>query len=500
LPPTRFDVRPALRGLALLLSACFAWGCASAPAPRSEPEAEAARAPLPERSLRHEVAISYASNLYHWLDNLAGSTPGKTRDAYLRSWARYHDILGPEERSLLRRWRAMRLRPGRFGNPALPRQGQTSCLPPDSGLSRRQLMNVAAMEASTLDDLRAGLSPYLNASEMQTLEDAIALFDPPFREIWADAGYLEDFSRALEARLDEAEPSELVARMERFYVGIFETEAPSRISLIALFAEDRGTHAEANGRHLLLEIRPSDRPRDQVQVVYHELAHDLFARMPEATRDEWARWFLSRGAPGALAWHYQHEAIPTALGQGVAEARLAPAIWSPRSAWYHRAPVDALAKAIYPRLERALFRGEVMSESIAGEVVAAAESELGPRAPLTAYLSTLVLVGRPELRGSLRPLAEALPAYRAWEVPDDASGADFIASYPCLPILRVTAQPPPDLDVDLDEAGAVALPSTRESGAITLTIVARDADTATRMAEQLSRWPRWPEGPVLLDD
>lgn len=493
MPPVGAMTRPALRGLSIGLFACLAWGCASAPTTLPARGAEITPAAVPDRTLRHDVRISYASNLYHWLDNLAGSTPGKTRDAYLRTWARYHDILGPEERSLLRRWRALRLRPGPQGNAGVPRGAETRCLPPEAGPSRRQQMNVAAMEADSLEELRAGLAPHLSAVERQTLDEAIALFDPPLREIWADAEYLEDFSRALRERLDDAEPRDLAARMERFFGGRFEFSDPSRISLVALFAEDRGTHAEANGRHLLLEIRPSDRPRDQVQVVYHELAHDLYARMPEATRDEWARWFLSRGTSGALAWHYQHEAIPTALGQGVAESRLAPSIWSPRRPWYHRAPVDALAKAIFPRMQSALFAGETMSESIAEEIVAATEEELALRAPLRAHLSTFALVGAPGLRESLVPLAEVLPTYRAWEVSDDPSGMEFVESYPCLPLVTVS------LDPGLSEAGAIATPWTRESGAIALSIVARDADSATRMAEQLADWPRWPEKPVFLE-
>ena len=57
------------------------------------------------------------------------------------------------------------------------------------------------------------------------------------------------------------------------------------------------------------------------------------------------------------AWAVLSEAIPTALGQGVADRAFRRSTWSTAEPWYHTDDVDRYAKAIYPLVRDTLRAG-----------------------------------------------------------------------------------------------------------------------------------------------
>jgi hypothetical protein len=120
------------------------------------------------------------------------------------------------------------------------------------------------------------------------------------------------------------------------------------------------THAQAIGSRLLIEVRPVDTPADQTQVVAHESAHYLFELMqPERVSALEAR-ARSLGEPGERAWKLLQEALPTALGQGLAVSRLTPSEFDPNGTWYHIASIDRFAKRIFPILRREMEAGRTI--------------------------------------------------------------------------------------------------------------------------------------------
>jgi hypothetical protein len=75
-----------------------------------------------------------------------------------------------------------------------------------------------------------------------------------------------------------------------------------------------------------------------------------------------------------------HEAIPTALGQGVADRLFQPRLWSTEDDWYHTREVDEMAKKIYPMVSRALEEGWTLDERFL-ERILAAEAPAGSLVP-----------------------------------------------------------------------------------------------------------------------
>jgi hypothetical protein len=63
------------------------------------------------------------------------------------------------------------------------------------------------------------------------------------------------------------------------------------------------------------------------------------------------------------AWLALDEALPTALGQGVADRVFRPLSWSKKVQWYHAPDVDTYAKAIYPLVLDALASGRSIDEA-----------------------------------------------------------------------------------------------------------------------------------------
>jgi hypothetical protein len=86
-------------------------------------------------------------------------------------------------------------------------------------------------------------------------------------------------------------------------------------------------------------------------VIAHENAHFLFLNSDPKIREALRRIAQETGRERAL--ELLHEALPTALGQGVAARRFEPG-WSEDRPWYHREDVDRYAKTIYPLVEQAL--------------------------------------------------------------------------------------------------------------------------------------------------
>ena len=159
-------------------------------------------------------------------------------------------------------------------------------------------------------------------------------------------------------------------RLARFYGASLPLDPLPRAVLVPV-PGGSGTHATAQGRNLLIELRPDDRIADAASVVAHENAHLLFDRMPERRRHAVESVFLEHGEQGAAAWDLLREALPTALGQGVFDRRFRREAWTDRGPWYDREDVDRYAKAIFPAVLQAFERGRSLDRRLARALWAA---------------------------------------------------------------------------------------------------------------------------------
>jgi len=290
-----------------------------------------------------EVAVSLPAALLHWLDSLAGldgpgATAGKTVNAHRLEFVR---LFGPPDAETNERLRGF----------ALARAGVARRLPRD----RRDALTYAFFEAETLDAALQSAASVATADELVALRRAFETFEPRYRQIWSDGAEPRRFLSSATRDERAADLAALLVRIARFYgVGAAESPHP-RIVLVPVPA-GYGTHAQAIGRHLLIEIRPREGLAEQVAPIVHENAHFLFQRIDDKRSESLARLAAEHGRPGEDAWLLLREALPTALGQGVASRRFQPD-FSLDARWYHLDEVDAYAKRIYPLVSRTVRKG-----------------------------------------------------------------------------------------------------------------------------------------------
>jgi hypothetical protein len=304
-----------------------------------------------------EVRISFDAALVHWLESLCGATLGKTVPAHRQEYTRLFGRFDADDRARLEDFARVRVAHAQVPTPPLAFRGMNAM--------RERLFD--GDEADPMGELAKELSP----EDMAALRRSLAWFAPKYARIWRNGAVPQAFVQA--AREDAAlgRLDAMLVRLARFY-GVPSGGAPRPRLLLVPVPGGWGTHAYALRRTLLLEIRKGDRLADQAAVIVHENAHFLFARMPTERQEK------LKAAAGAEVWAVLHEALPTALGQGVAD-RAFSSDWSTSRRWYHTTDVDRYAKALLPLVDRTLAENGVLDEAFVTRAVAVAA--LTPRSP-----------------------------------------------------------------------------------------------------------------------
>ncbi|HZE89253.1 MAG TPA: hypothetical protein VE404_06880 [Verrucomicrobiae bacterium] len=463
---------------------------------------------------RFEIDVSYVANLVHWIDNLAGSSQGKTIAAYRRYWRQRYGMPDAGEMDLLRSWVAIRAKPVPTPEPAI--LNERGCLPqPGDVIDWRRTFQTRSYEAADVDDFISSLSAELSAQESATLRRVIEKFRGRFDAAWKETGYLPRFESKLKPFLAESGLAGYLGEVASFFGVDPDAAPPGRIELMAL-PEEGPTHAQADGRYLLIEIRPGDEPRDQIQVIAHETSHYLWHQLDPGRNDALARRVFASGASPAMEWRLLREALPTALGQGLADARFSPATFRETGAWYHVADVDALAKAIFPAVRDAFRDGRRLEEKTIDEI-----ARLGGAAPPIAAARPVDLVGD-GFAAAGAGMGEALARLRRDGPlrfsrlldPRDASDAAFASRYECLggvvllgpgDLLAPGRVAPPFAAEDPVGAPAAAAPvsrilaTRRSGGGVVFQLVAARAEDADRLVTAFLGLQTIPAGPVPLE-
>lgn len=315
-----------------------------------------------------EADVSWPAAVFHWVDSLAGTSGGKTIPAYQREFV--EKFGRPAEEDLLHIRRFAEARSGHAAHLKDGRgRGQETALPTGSA------MLATFCSSRTVEDALARLRDELPASGVEALRSALEHFRPRYEQVWESGRIAREFlERARRDRSVRAALGRLLGRVARFFdVDPRQAEAP-RLVLVPV-PHGFGTHAEAVGRYLLIEIRPGESLADQTSPIVHENAHYLWRLLPPERLERLRATAAAQGSSGARAWRLLHEALPTALGQGVADRALRSG-WSLGARWYHRDDVDAYAKAIFPLVARAIEQGERLDEALVRQLVSV---EVTPR-------------------------------------------------------------------------------------------------------------------------
>jgi hypothetical protein len=285
-----------------------------------------------------DAEASYPAAIFQWLDSLAQTSVGKTIAAHRADFVRRFGRATPDDAAAIERfWRA------RLAHEAA------------SG-SRSDLLGIFCAAPTLQAGIRSA-SERLDADRRADLEAAMAHFRPKFDEVWAAGSVPRGFLASLQGDPSTARLADLLGRAARFFGADGAALSPKPRLVLVPVPDGWGTHAQAIGRQLLLEIRPDDRLADQAAVIVHENVHFLWEAMPEERRRGLEQVARGHAPHGAEAWDVLREALPTALGQGVADRAFRPLDWSRRAPWYDSPEVDAYAKAIYPLVQQAVELG-----------------------------------------------------------------------------------------------------------------------------------------------
>jgi hypothetical protein len=338
-------------------------------APGADPD-EATPVLLLESPYPLEVAISFPAGLLHWLDSLAGAgaggmTGGKTIPAHREQYARLYGDLAQPDAEILRGF-------------VTARTWSVS----NSDRSNPQALTEAFLDARNLDDALGRSKKLLDDGRFAGFRKAIEHFEPKYRPVWQEGRIQRKFVDRVALDESRGAVTEFLAGVATFY-GVSPGEGPAARIVLVPVPRGYGTHAQAIGRNVLLEIRPGDGLPEQVGPLVHENAHVLFYRMDASKRDALRDRAENQGETGKQAWGVLLESLPTAIGQGVAERKFGVGSWSRDSNWYAVAAVDRYAKDLYLLVRRTLKSGGTFDETFLDGALAVhgTATDVTPRSP-----------------------------------------------------------------------------------------------------------------------
>ncbi len=291
-----------------------------------------------------EISVSFHAALFHWVDSLAhmngpGMTAGKTVEAHRKEFYRVHGDPSSEDLRMLQAFADSRI----------------AFAKTHTGDERHGL-TLAFFETESLDAALARAAKLVGPDHAPALARALRHFAARYRSIWRDGRIPNAFVKRTRNSEIRRDLERFMTRLTRFYSVAPERELPPRL-VLAPVRRGFGTHAQAIGRYLLIEIREREDLRDEVAPIVHENAHFLFHRIPEDRIAALHEIASKAGPAGVEAWNLLAEALPTAIAQGVADETFGGEGWSQAAPWYHTRPVDAYAKTLYPIVKKALGSG-----------------------------------------------------------------------------------------------------------------------------------------------
>lgn len=332
---------------ALLLAAGAGAGAAEADAPTRPEEAPGSRTMLADGAYPIEVSISFSAALFHWLDSLtgledAGMSAGKTVQAHRAEYDRRFGRPRGTEAALLRRFGEIRR-----GFVRRHLGGATLAGDPEAGPNS---LLVAFLEEPDLKRALRRAAKLLGPDEHAELRAILEHFAPRYERIWNDGRIPRRFLERIkqDGQLDRL--VELLVRIAEFF-GVDPQAGPVPHVVLTPVQSGYGTHAQANGRHLLIELRWLDDLSTTASVIVHENVHLLMHRIEDERMQQLERRI--RELDAMEAGGLLREALPTALGQGIADRRFRGSGDADRP-WYHIRAVDRYAKQIFPLIDRAI--------------------------------------------------------------------------------------------------------------------------------------------------
>lgn len=461
---------------------------------------------------RFRVELSEIANLTYQLDCLGGLVSCVEED-YKALWDERF-LKTPEDHKQLADWVDLRQRYQL--EVSLPASAESPLIPRHSEINLFVKLRIAGFQAADLEDYLSRLELLVGPADRARFARVLRHFLPSFDRWWQGEALPRGrpMAQKLGALLGTPQVAGLLARIERFYAPGLDPGSTLRLSLMARPAR---TGENTSGQQVegtaVVEFLPNERPEDRIDVVIHELCHFFFASSADSSFAELQKRFAADGRPAATpAYNLLNEALATALGNGV----IGRAVMEPErfekfrareGSFYNNPNVDRAGKALLPVLDgwlgegRTLFDPQFVDVYIRTLESAFGESLLAPQLFLhEMYLMVDARVGT----GLARPVRQALHSTSVYSEASAWSEPGILADYRKNPRLNAVFLVHPENVMELANHGilpigevkAIAERVGREGKAIyaferapgtyIFVLVAKDAETAKALAEQLA--------------
>lgn len=311
------------------------------------------------------------------------------------------------------------------------------------GLDLSRKFRLPGLESQDLSDYLSRVSLLLAPSDAEKMHALLTHFYPRFETWWVQqaAGPTEAAAKELMDLLQKEQLAQWAETAARFYQSLLPAESHLNFHFFYRPGEEGTQNGEQIENHSLIEVMPSKPLKNQVSVILHELNHYFYTRSTPAQHAQLVQFFASRSEAWAIpAYNLLNEVMATALANGlVMETLLSPESYqryftSPGS-FYADRYIDPVAKALLPRLKRALNQQESLySPAFLKDYLDTVKLALGDQALAPAlFLRTAGLVSEgPEAQAASELLSQELRIGTSWGSQNLRRGFAPFESYPAL--------------------------------------------------------------------
>jgi hypothetical protein len=389
------------------------------------------------------LRVSEVANTFYILDAVSGHASPRqaTVSAYRDAWdEKFHEAAGLE--TLLAEYRALRekydlqagLAPGDELEAPVP-------VPPFwGGFSQESRFNLLVDRSLTWDEFWRDLELVMKADDRDRMKALVQKLAPAAGAMLDDCPGLAAAAVRAADLMRRGPFLDLLARAGAFYGIPGERKVELSIGFVMLPGAGEATHAARRESHIVVETPLCNGPDAALpmDVIFHEACHVLEAMMgPDAWEALAGKYFGRERSELSAGWWILHEALATALGQGVFLSRFDKKKfeekWRIPLGLYTDPLIDGYARALLPGVEKSLAEGRTLLSMAGAAADAFARGPADSRPRPAAYLKRGFLVCDPDRTGKIDDWLGSQGSFGLWSFPlQGPAGLSFAGSHEAL--------------------------------------------------------------------
>jgi hypothetical protein len=311
-----------------------------------------------------EIEVKYreAADVFELVDNLSEWLPDKCDHEYRAAWIERFGPLSRADLDLFERYAAVR---GRYYERVHTRDKTLLGAPP-----AHDPVAQAFYRSNTILEAFHVLAGFMDATDVATIRTTIESLAPRYAELTKESAAYPAMASTLEHSLTETGAARFRARMAHFY-GVTD---PRTFTVLYVWWPPVES-VEANNREgvLLMKYNPTrhgGHPEKEVDVVVHEMGHDVSRRQSEAQRRAFSDLYRA-GCPFPTEVDNPRalEEPLTVAQQKIFLRAVLPAEFA-KTKWYNDPWISTVAKRFFPDVSAAYERGDVLDEALVRRLAA----------------------------------------------------------------------------------------------------------------------------------